>query len=326
MPNWKTYESSVRLLSAIIAAHPGLKLDYGEVARFYGDNSVYKSVWDRMNTISKHAKNLTAAVEAGQDPFTVPLIDSKGYSRTKAISDRFGGDCTQSAIDNRFRRIKSDAKMINEAIKRGIDPITLEIGTITYREAGHAKTKKPDASSTAPHKMDFSKVFDKVIRSNIKALFARLDASGDCKDAVINPVLTFVIEMAKYFGSDCNKKAMLNVMSRNVKSDVKRLKDALAAGKDPKDIDFSEFTWGAEIIKHMGDDVTAGGISWQISQRIRPIGQRQSAMRNAGLDPANIDLDAVKPTKGGNGQEFHPYTFHCVAKFVLLKNTPKSTH
>ena len=28
MPNWKTYESSVRLLSAIIAAHPDLKLNY----------------------------------------------------------------------------------------------------------------------------------------------------------------------------------------------------------------------------------------------------------------------------------------------------------
>jgi hypothetical protein len=28
MPNWKTYESSVRLLSAIVAAHPELKLNY----------------------------------------------------------------------------------------------------------------------------------------------------------------------------------------------------------------------------------------------------------------------------------------------------------
>lgn len=28
MPNWKTYESSVRLLSAILAAHPDLKLNY----------------------------------------------------------------------------------------------------------------------------------------------------------------------------------------------------------------------------------------------------------------------------------------------------------
>jgi hypothetical protein len=36
MPNWKTYESSVRLLSAIIAAHPDLKLNYdGKQAYFF---------------------------------------------------------------------------------------------------------------------------------------------------------------------------------------------------------------------------------------------------------------------------------------------------
>jgi hypothetical protein len=28
MPNWKSYDSSVRLLSAILAAHPELKLNY----------------------------------------------------------------------------------------------------------------------------------------------------------------------------------------------------------------------------------------------------------------------------------------------------------
>jgi hypothetical protein len=44
------------------------------------------------------------------------------------ISKRFGGDCTRSALENRFRRIKNDAKLINEAIGKGIDPITLNVG------------------------------------------------------------------------------------------------------------------------------------------------------------------------------------------------------
>ncbi|KAK6581052.1 hypothetical protein PZA11_006540 [Diplocarpon coronariae] len=38
MPNWKSYESSVRLLSAIIAAHPQLKLNYDAIARQSGDS------------------------------------------------------------------------------------------------------------------------------------------------------------------------------------------------------------------------------------------------------------------------------------------------
>jgi hypothetical protein len=41
---------------------------------------------------------------------------------------RFGGDCTKSALENRFRRIKSDAVLINQAFAKGIDPITLDIG------------------------------------------------------------------------------------------------------------------------------------------------------------------------------------------------------
>jgi hypothetical protein len=44
------------------------------------------------------------------------------------IAARFGGDCTISALENRFRRIKKDAKLINDSIAKGIDPITLPIG------------------------------------------------------------------------------------------------------------------------------------------------------------------------------------------------------
>jgi hypothetical protein len=44
------------------------------------------------------------------------------------MSKRFGGDCTFSALENRFKRIKKDAKLINDAIGKGIDPITLGIG------------------------------------------------------------------------------------------------------------------------------------------------------------------------------------------------------
>jgi hypothetical protein len=44
------------------------------------------------------------------------------------MATRFGGDCTKSSLENRFRRIKTDATMINKAVKMGIDPITLNIG------------------------------------------------------------------------------------------------------------------------------------------------------------------------------------------------------
>ena len=115
-----------------------------------------------MNRISKHAKTLRDAVDNGDDPMTAELNDTAAQGgkpkpsgtqqhcrvfilsfsahkhkvhpfliftdAAKAISAGFGGDCTMSAIENRFRRIKSDAKLINKALAHGIDPFSLPIG------------------------------------------------------------------------------------------------------------------------------------------------------------------------------------------------------
>jgi hypothetical protein len=40
-----------------------------------------------------------------------------------------GSDCTSSALENRFRRIKQDGKRINDAISTGVDPLSLGIGS-----------------------------------------------------------------------------------------------------------------------------------------------------------------------------------------------------
>lgn len=53
-----------------------------DVARYYGDGAKYKSVWDRMNIINKNAKAISAAVEAGQDPFAVPLDDTQTAAKS----------------------------------------------------------------------------------------------------------------------------------------------------------------------------------------------------------------------------------------------------
>ncbi|TVY48220.1 hypothetical protein LOCC1_G001882 [Lachnellula occidentalis] len=89
MPNWKTYESSVRLLSAIVAAHPGLKLNYDDVARFYGGDAKYKAVWSRMTQIKNTAKLLTAAVDNGQDPINVEISDTRGSTKAQGSDWHF---------------------------------------------------------------------------------------------------------------------------------------------------------------------------------------------------------------------------------------------
>lgn len=208
MPNWKTYESSVRLLAAIVAAHPELKLNYAgmckhvslifsskyrecftlsrytslllivysEIGKLYGDKTTYKAAWGRMKEVETHGRMLRAALHAGLDPITVdleaaPAAYGKGIRSRRVvfihflfqfcpityliplfasvsalvtvlisvsdISDRFGGDSTTSAIENRFRRIKTDAKLVNIAVNKGQDPIILNIGG----ENGHTPMK-----------------------------------------------------------------------------------------------------------------------------------------------------------------------------------------
>lgn len=45
-----------------------------------------------------------------------------------AISKAFPGEkCSASALENRFRRIKSDARLIREALAKGTDPATLNL-------------------------------------------------------------------------------------------------------------------------------------------------------------------------------------------------------
>jgi hypothetical protein len=75
------------------------------------------------------------------------------------ISKRFGGDCTNSALENRFRRIKKDAKLINDAIEKGIDPITLDIGGTDGEVAvkpGRIRAKPGRIPANGREKLSFS--------------------------------------------------------------------------------------------------------------------------------------------------------------------------
>ncbi|KAF4613410.1 hypothetical protein G7Y89_g15477 [Cudoniella acicularis] len=349
MPNWKTYESSVRLLSAIIAAHPQLKLNYDEVARFYGGGTKYKSVWYRMTQINKHAKLLAAAVEQGNDPHAVELNDGpQGKPRAQDISRSFGGGCTTSAIENRFRRLKSDAKLINDALKKGIDPITLNIGDtqgeVALKSGGCDIARCYGSEAT---KSSLMNVFKRSVNPNVKSILTKLEVSGDPKDIVLRglagrgngqisklyfliftqnysttehhtipnpvtgqliPILTLVPDMAKFYGFGANAKAMQNVFSRNIKPDVKKLSDALAAGRKPQDILFSEFTWGKGThSKHFGSDATSGGLSKYFSRNIMPNAKLIRECVQAGNDPKDVlfqqgEIKSKNASKNGGNE------------------------
>ncbi|OBT68883.1 hypothetical protein VE03_02176 [Pseudogymnoascus sp. 23342-1-I1] len=115
MPNWKTYESSVRLLSAILAAHPDLKLNYSETAKAFGGDCTKWAIDNRFRSLKTDAKKIVDALASGLDPITLDIP-----SGVKNIAAYYG-DCTSYALDHRFRKIKQSAKEMRAG--RGVNPI-----------------------------------------------------------------------------------------------------------------------------------------------------------------------------------------------------------
>ena len=62
------------------------------------------------------------------------FLDFKHVDSPIAMSDAYGGHCTMSALENRFRRVKVDARKIRDALTKGIDPGTLDLSDVPKLE------------------------------------------------------------------------------------------------------------------------------------------------------------------------------------------------
>ncbi|KAM0132414.1 hypothetical protein ACHAP3_006451 [Botrytis cinerea] len=303
MPNWKSYEATVRLLSAIVAAHPNLKLDYAAISKYYGDESTYHQIWHGMNGIKRKAESLRNAVDAGLNASTVDLENDS--IAKKEISVRFGGDCTASAVENRFRRLKSDAKLINAAVAKGEDPILMNVGDTNGGVAckGKAISELMGSATPASH-------IKSQLRETIKPLSERLiamrDADEDCKDVDLTDLGSrrYKAETARIMGSDTTASSLKNHFHRTVKVLGNRQMLMLAAGRDSKDVSLDKLGLSEpkEIVAIMGSDVTIEAIKQQIGKRIKVLGSRQTEMRAAGHDPKNVDLEDLAAPKKDKGE------------------------
>ena len=109
-----------------------------------------------MSYVKRFAAQITTAVTNGQDPIKIDFSEARskaGETRMEYYSLMFflaqllfdfdfdfdgfcvglskcmGSDTTMSAVENRFRPIKVNARIINDALKKGMDPLTLGIGS-----------------------------------------------------------------------------------------------------------------------------------------------------------------------------------------------------
>ncbi|TVY14217.1 hypothetical protein LARI1_G006633 [Lachnellula arida] len=100
-----------------------------------------------------------------------------------------------------------------------------------------------------------SNVVGQIIKPYIQKVATVLESGGDPKDIPCSEFtwcslgisfwshIDVILEIARYYGADANKKSITNVFARFVRPDVKLLNDTLDAGGNPKSIDFQEFSF-----------------------------------------------------------------------------------
>ncbi|KAI0019654.1 hypothetical protein F4780DRAFT_780319 [Xylariomycetidae sp. FL0641] len=118
--NFKTYEASTRLLAAVIATNPKLKLDFKELAQHIGGGTTKDSINHRLRPIKKLAAMQAKSVESGADPGDLPV--EKGE-----LAGLVGSGQTGSALEHRFRPIKKLAQKQLEFRSQGLDPGQLPV-------------------------------------------------------------------------------------------------------------------------------------------------------------------------------------------------------
>ncbi|KIM99632.1 hypothetical protein OIDMADRAFT_55547 [Oidiodendron maius Zn] len=377
MPNWKTYESSVRLLSAIIAAHPDLKLNYDEVGKKYGGGTKYKAIWGRMAQIKENARLINEAIAHGIDPISVELADApsrnskegqgsyvavliqsllaqhdysaspqfdpftidfdvyfksetaklfgggvkyfavwsvmaqinghasalreaydggidpftvelnnetaaRGKKKTQVLSQKMGSDCSASALENRFRRIKQDSKRINDAISRGVDPLTLGIGSCEETAHFYGEGLHPKALET--HMYRHVKPVVAQLRSEVAPPGDRRIQGGGSNNA-----------LHRHLGSDTTPGALRVYFTRHITPKVQLIRDSVNNGVDPKDLNLESVSKLSEVQQFFGSDATASGIKFQFATRIKEHVKLLKQARSEGKDCKDVALSS-----GGN--------------------------
>ncbi|KAK6361689.1 hypothetical protein TWF730_005403 [Orbilia blumenaviensis] len=72
MPISWSSDNYVKLLAALIAAHPELKLDYHKIAVYFGDGATYDAIQSCMRRVKSKAEELRKEVETGVRPNITP--------------------------------------------------------------------------------------------------------------------------------------------------------------------------------------------------------------------------------------------------------------
>ncbi|KAJ9316374.1 hypothetical protein DTO271D3_3387 [Paecilomyces variotii] len=120
MVNWKSADATERLISALIAAHPSLKLDYNGMAAMYGRSASYDSIEGQFRKYRRQAEQLKS--EAVANGVSVPPRGrgNGGTPRTpRGPRGPRNGVTKSTPSSGKSHRSNLDAKILSTPSKKG---------------------------------------------------------------------------------------------------------------------------------------------------------------------------------------------------------------
>ncbi|KAH0548645.1 hypothetical protein GP486_007811 [Trichoglossum hirsutum] len=85
MVKWNVIESHTRLFAATCAAHPEVKFNYKEIARFYGKGTTYDAIEGRFRVFKKEGKALGDAIANDPDATATSSSSSRRRKRPSSV-------------------------------------------------------------------------------------------------------------------------------------------------------------------------------------------------------------------------------------------------
>lgn len=112
--NFRSYEGQLRLLTAVVAAHPELKLNYKGTSKT-------ATVFTGAIFLLPHLYHLALCLSLSLCLFVKAQSISRLVLTRPETAKHYGSDWTESGIEHFFRPIKKNGKALQEHVRRGED-------------------------------------------------------------------------------------------------------------------------------------------------------------------------------------------------------------
>lgn len=141
--NFKTYESQSRLLAAVIASAPELKLNFKEIAKFFGESTA-QGLEFQFRSVKANARKLQEVANAGGD--TATALDGNPSTPRKR---KAAGSATATPTPKRAKKVAPKIELLSDDDDNDCDDEDANFDELDNKPRARAKSKTPRVSQAS---------------------------------------------------------------------------------------------------------------------------------------------------------------------------------